>query len=365
MESAVTNQKRLAHIDLLKCLAMYFVLLFHGTLYNNLVLPGMSVGHVLRYFSRTILSTCVPLFFFANGYLLLSRPLSLKRHSIKTVRLMLVTCFWMVFLLVVLQPYYGEYHTWEYLKNSWWELRDGWNNQLWYMGVLIGIYFVFPVLKRTFDADKGAFYWFTGVVIFLTFGDNLLNLAVTIFDVVVKHSFYLYDNQLPVFQMFNPFGYLFGMGLGYFCLGGVACALEERILRIPSRWRNLAAGLGLAVCCFLLGMICWRFSLYRKYILDVVWFGYFTVFTLGSVVCLYVLTLNYRGENRLIRLIAANTLGIYFVHDIFHKILGTVAVQFTFMQTLPGTIVHAAVLMLVSLGVCLVLKKLPILKYLV
>lgn len=365
MEPAVTMKKRFAHVDLLKCLAIYFVLSFHGTLYSHALWPGAPAPQVLRFFSRTILSTCVPLFFFVNGYLLLPKQLELKRHTVRTVKLMLQTCFWMVFLLLALQPFYGTYFTWEELKRSCWQLRDGWNNQLWFLEVLIGIYLIFPLLKGAWDAGWKNFCWFAAVAAVLLFGSEVTDLGVTLFDLFVKKIFTLHQNNLPLFRGFNPFGWRFLLGLVYFCLGGVAYLAEERLLRIPARRRNLAAVAGVLLCCFMLGMIGWRFSLYQKELWDVVWNGYDTVFTLGNVLCLYVLSLNLKKQIPLVRLISVNTLGIYLLHDLLHKLLTPYVTSLAFMLTVPGTAVYAAVLLIGSLGICLVLKKIPLLKHLI
>ncbi len=67
-----TDKKRLFFIDILESIAIFFVLSYHGTNYSFEFLQDR--GNVLfyfRYYLRTILSCCVPLFFFANGYLLL------------------------------------------------------------------------------------------------------------------------------------------------------------------------------------------------------------------------------------------------------------------------------------------------------
>lgn len=365
MTPVLGPKNRLPHVDLLKSLAIWFVLIFHGTLYANAVYPTMPLSMLLRYFSRTILSTCVPLFFFVSGYLMLGRPLNLKKHSIRTGKMMVLTCFWILFLLVILQYYYQESIVWSELKEQIWELKDGWNNHLWYMNTLITIYLVYPLLKATFDGSRSSFFWFTGVMAILVFGSNLLNLAVTLFNLFVKQEFSLFYNNLPVFNHFNPFAFNTRMGIAYFCLGGTAWALEGHLRKIPARWRNLAAAVMIPVCCGMLGILGWRFSLYLKDLWDVVWNGYTTVFTLGNVLCLYVLSLNLKRDIPLLRWISANTLGIYLVHDLIHKLIGPVVSQFAPMRTLPGTLLYASGLLMLTLGVCLVLKKIPLVKHLV
>lgn len=77
------NSKRLTYIDLLESIAIFFVLLYHSRLYATDFLSDSSISNYISYFSTTILSTCVPLFFFANGYLLFSKPFVLKKHIFK------------------------------------------------------------------------------------------------------------------------------------------------------------------------------------------------------------------------------------------------------------------------------------------
>lgn len=365
MEPAVQRNNRLPHIDLLKCLAISFVLIFHCTLYNPYVYTFMTKVALMRFFSRSILSSCVPLFFFVNGYLLLSRPTSLKKHTLKTLRLMMVTVFWILFLLLVLQPYYGEYFTWTTLLENCWQLKGGWNNQLWYMEALIGLYLLFPLIKSTFDHNRPGFYWFTAVMALLLLGSDSTDLGVTLYNLFVKKEFSLYYNDFPLFSMFNPFGFYISLSLTYFCLGGTAWALEEHLRKIPVLWRNLAACVGLILCCGALAIMGWRFSLYLGYTWDLVWNGYDTVFTFGTVLCLYLLCLNAKKDIALLRLISANTLGIYLIHDLFHKWLSPYTAPIPAMQTLTGTILHSAIVLALSLVACLVIKKIPLLKHLI
>lgn len=365
MDPGTALKKRLPHIDLLKCLAIYFVLLFHGALYPLGIWPEMPPSMLVRYFSRTILSACVPLFFFASGYLMLSRPLDLKKHTLRTLKFLLLTCFWTVFLLLLLQPYYQEFFSLKELKGHIWDMRIGWNNHLWYLGVLIGIYLVLPVLKAAFDGNRASFFWFTAVMAVLVFGRNTIDLGMTLFNLFVKQEFYLYSTSFPLFSQYTPFTYTAALGLAYFCLGGTAWALEEYLLRIRALWRNGAAIVGIVLCCAVLGILGWRFSLYLKDLWDVVWNGYYTVFTLGNVLCLYLLSLNLKRDIPFLRLISSNTLGIYLVHDLLLKATGPVISEFDFMRTLPGTVVYATAMLLMTLAACLILRRIPLVRHVI
>ena len=80
---SVHHAKRIDFIDLLEFLAMTLVLLYHCTTYDFNILESASVSVLLGYYFRAILSAGVPLFFFANGYLLFSRESILKNMYIK------------------------------------------------------------------------------------------------------------------------------------------------------------------------------------------------------------------------------------------------------------------------------------------
>lgn len=357
--------KRLPHIDLLKTLAIWFVLIFHFTLYPNIVYPDMPLPLLMRYYSQTILSTCVPLFFFVSGYLMLGRPLNLKKHTIRTVKMMILTCFWILFLLILMYHSNQEPILWEELGQGIWDLQDGWSNHLWYMAGLIGIYLIYPLLKSAYDNCRIYFFWFTGVMVFLVFGSTLLNLLVILFNLFVKKEFFLFYNNLPIFNQFNPFSYDMRIGLAYFCLGGTVLILEKHLLNIPARWRNLAASLGMLILCGTYGTIGWRFSLYINTTWDVVWNGYGTVFTLGNVLCLYVLSLNLKRDVPILRWISSNTLGIYLLHSLLHRIIRPITRPIEALRSLPGTLVYASGILLVCLALCFLLKKIPLVKHLI
>lgn len=73
-DSYVDNQTERYHaIDIIKVLGLLFVILYHSATYQYDWLEDGQALFYFRYYFRTILSTCVPLFFFANGYLLLNK----------------------------------------------------------------------------------------------------------------------------------------------------------------------------------------------------------------------------------------------------------------------------------------------------
>ena len=76
------KKSRIEYIDLLEASAILFVVLYHTRDYTYNFLEGEK-GLLLYvpYFFRAVLSTCVPLFFFANGFLLLNKKFDLKNRA--------------------------------------------------------------------------------------------------------------------------------------------------------------------------------------------------------------------------------------------------------------------------------------------
>lgn len=155
---AVEAKKRLAHIDLLECIAILFVILYHSTLYFFDITKDAAVSNYLLYFGRTILSTCVPLFFFTNGYLLFNRTFNLRKHIFKIIRIILLVFVWAFLLMPTYLLIDGEpLKIGSILSNILYLTTDSWMNFFWFLGALICIYILFPALKALFDTNKKAF----------------------------------------------------------------------------------------------------------------------------------------------------------------------------------------------------------------
>lgn len=360
----VLGKNRLPYIDLLECIALFFMLMYHCTLYSAHITPDSLPVHYVNYFCSTIQATCVPLFFFVNGYLLFGKPLNLSRHTKKILRLALVSAFWILALLIILQPLQGEFFTWEQLKKEFWSLKMGWNNHLWFMGTLVGLYVFFPLLKTVYDSNKTVFLWFTAVSFVLVYGNSLLNVFLTVFNYVVMHQVVIYQSH-NFFHIFNPYaGTMLGFPMVCFCTGGIVYHYRERIAAIPAKRRNLAASVGLVLSCGLLFCQGVGYSILAKFTWDAVWFGLDTIFTFINVLCLYLLSLNWKWDIPVIRMVSLNTLGIYLLHDAVMKIVGPYFSAIPQMHTVPGTALYALTVLSVCLIVCLVVKRIPVLKHL-
>lgn len=353
------EKKRMNHIDLLETVAIFFVLLYHSTLYSYDFLSEYNVAHYLRYFFRTILSTCVPLFFFANGYLLFSRDFNLCKHIIKTIKLILLTVIWGIITLLILQVINQEYFSIIDFIKALWTWKQDWINHLWYMGALVCIYAFFPLLKCVFDANKKIFYYFTIITALFTFGNTLLNhVGVVCMSCLSREPNVV--TTINFFNFFNPFRGIHGYTFVYFCVGGVAYYFRDMIMEIPVKKRNVISVLGILLSCvglFVMGVF---FSKTTGKMWEVVWYGYDTIFTFLNVIFIHFLCVNLKSDKQYFKIISSNTIGIYFIHIIIISIMRPYLIQYDFLRNLPFNIVYAIMILMACLIVCFIIKKIPV-----
>lgn len=351
MEQHVLTDKqssnRLVYIDLLETIAMMFVIMYHTSS------CGYNYVHVL-------LPMGVPLFFFANGYLLFNRPFNFQKHVKKTFRLIILAIVWGALKLVILMPVKGEYLS---FTGVWYGVRTwklGWINSMWYVGALVCMYFFFPLLKQSYDNDRKPFFLFLGACFIFTFGRTLMNEALTVLNVVFLDKMEAV-NRRTMFNMFNPFRGIYGYTFVYFCLGGYMYELKDKILKVKRWKRNIVAVVLMIISCLV-------FLVYSEIHSkaaggwDLVWNGYSTIFTLVNVICAFVLSLNYTKDIKLVRLISCNTLGIYFLHELFTKSLDPIVSQYKILTYGPVNIIYIFLIVLACLAISLVCKKIPVIK---
>ena len=106
-----TNLKRLNYIDLIESLAILFVIVYHSPSYSTNILSGGGSTTKFSYWFNTILSTCVPLFFFINGFLLFGKDFNLKKHCFKILKLIILTGLWGIITLALFMVIRNEYFT--------------------------------------------------------------------------------------------------------------------------------------------------------------------------------------------------------------------------------------------------------------
>lgn len=355
---------RQVSIDLLECIAILLVLIYHGTLYSSDILNEPTYIHYARYLFRTIFSPCVSLFFFANGYLLFNKELNLKKHIYKIFHLIILCGVWGIGKIIILMPIENEFLSLKEIIKALWQWKQGWINSLWFLGALVCIYMLFPILKVSYDYNKKVFSYFIAICAIFTFGNVLLNEGATILSTTILHRSTTLQG-LNFFNMFNPFRGIYGYAFVYFCVGGCFYQIKDKILNIDPLKRNISALLVMVASCICLWGIGICYSTASGEMWDVVWNGYDTIFTFVNVICIFVLCLNLNKDITIIRTISSNTLGIYFIHEIFIHLTRNLIKKHQFFCNIPFNIVYAIAILLICLMIALILRRIPLLRRLV
>ncbi len=373
MSAKTKPSSRIAWIDLLETIAISFVVLCHCTAHiANVALSEAGTSFYIHYALRSIIAVCVPLFFFANGYLLLSRPFNLKKHFKKIIKFFLITIFWYIATLAFLVLLHRDQLATDGLINTVTSLKYG-VTHLWYMGALICLYIFYPLLKITYDHYRQAFLFFTCICILFTFGNALLNLLMTFYSNFIAHQGIIYTDT-NFLNIFNPFRGIYGHTFAYFCLGGVVAYYFDKIKAIPAKKRNLIAIIGLIigwVGLFGVGML---YSKASKQIWDNIWYGYDTIFALIATLSIFLLCLNWHKDNIILRTISCHTLGIYLIHmliiysltvffgDFILRYANPLSNSVPFIVSFIGVILYTAFVLGLSLALTILIRKIPLLK---
>lgn len=357
--------ERYIFIDAIESLAIFFVVLYHTTLYSFDFIENNSIIYYILYGMRTILSTCVPLFFLVNGFLLFSKPFDLKKHIKKIFKIVVLTVFWSAVLMPVYLLISDEPFSFSFIIEKIMTLDTRWYiNFFWYLGALVCIYIFFPALKMLFDYNRKAFLFLTGAFFVLTIGKTTLENAFTILGEVT--GFRIDINQHFI-SMFNPLRGIYGYSFFYFCLGGILLDYQNKEFKISKSHRNIICVIFILLSCFLLFLLG---VFYSKFVVDgiydIVWSGYETFFTSVNVICIFSLfSENIKKRSRFLESISKNTLGIYFIHGLIIKLSAPYLLQIESMCNLPINILYATTVTVICLCICLLMRKIPALKKLI
>lgn len=283
--------------------AILFVLIYHSLYITNSMavtinfLERASFFAYTDYFFTSLLSTCVPIFFFCNGFLLLNKPICLKIHICKTLRLVILTVLWAaISLLLIMQIEKTEWSFNTFLSDLW-NIKFLWTNQLWFVCALVCIYLIFPLLKIAFDTNKNIFLYFTSMCAIFTFVNKFLIMAISIFYYLFRNS--IINVDINLFHQFNPFRGIHGYSFVYFCVGGLIGLWHDKILCYMKRKKLLINTLSIIILLIsCMSLTCWGifYSTIQSNLHDIVWHGYDTIFTFINVISIYFLSLNYHPK---------------------------------------------------------------------
>ena len=356
--------KRYNYIDLMKVVGIFFVIVYHSRLYNNDFMIENNIANYIMYFFKAIVSTCVPIFFFVNGYLLFKKEFDLKKHLKKMLKLVLLSFLWELILLIsYLYITNQKIYISSSLILSYLSLDINYCLTIfWFIGALICIYLFFPLLKEVYDKNKKIFKYFVVVAFIFTFGVKALQEILNTIGYLTNTSESL-KLDYEVFKMYNPFIGTYGYTFVYFCLGGLIHDYENKILDIPKSKRNtISFSIMILSCCALFSIGIYHSNVLDLKTWDIVWNGYDTIFTLFNVIAIFVICLNYNKENKIIMSISKNTLGIFFIHVILIEATKKYIIISNAYIESSYKIVYCICILLICNLICTLLKKISIIK---
>lgn len=367
------TKKRFVYLDFIKVLSIYFVCCYH---YNNLpknFLTEPSISTYFNYLFTGILSTGVPLFFMVNGALMLNKDYYLKKHIKRIINIILLTVIWGIITLLVLAIINNKHYTYVAFNYSLWSWENGSINHLWFLQALVCVYLLFPLIKEAYDKeDKTIFKYITIVVFILTFGNVFLNIIANIIRGVFGINIIeatlgitnITGNEFNFFNNFNVFRGFYAYTIVYFIIGGIILNRINNKVTIKTTHISILFIVGM-VSLFAYGIMISRIN---GAIYDNIWNGYDTVMTLGISIAIFCFAYEFRNKlekiSNTIEVIGSNTIGIYFIHRIVGTLIKPIYVQLPYSYSLAPNLIFGFVVMSLSLVIALIIKKIPLGKYL-
>ena len=358
------KSSRIAGIDLAEAICILIVVVYHLSMTSYKVYDNRDFLTAFNYYVRCFYAAGCPIFFMANGYLLFHHSFNLKKHLRKTGWMIFLTVFWFLVCFLVISPINGRPFTLQALWYNWQSFEDI-SIHLWYMGALVVIYLLFPLMKMAYDADKRIILCFWLYVFIANFGNRLLNQSYTLYSFFV-HGYRGSETEIVWLSIFNLFDNHNGIALSYFGIGAFLPELTAWIKkRLPRAGvRNGVLTAAMLIAAFIHGLWFLFMNYCRGFYMCPVWFGFNTLPNLVIAVSLLLLCMNYQGKNQKIFgpicKISNNTLGIYLLHEFFVQPLRILMPRYTpWLCNLTGNIVVSCIIMAICMGLAALFHKIP------
>jgi len=264
-----------------------------------------------NYFINTFISCCVPIFFAVNGALLLNKPLNLKKHVKKTIKIIILIYFWSAITLLLQMPALGKLSLKDYFTYIFSSLL-GYNNHLWFLTQIVMIYIMFPLFKYLFDKSKKYYFALMCLGIFFTLGYSIVDSFCIITGFEIMHIFnYIRNTYLPIFDSYYSFA------LVYFMVGGFI-QYKYKFIREKINVKKLYKIIfNISMVVIIIGMMVFSYFYGKaRNVGDNVWCGYSYSSSFIIVCCLMLMGIvnDNQKHTKAISIISNQTMGIYLLH---------------------------------------------------
>lgn len=356
----ILPKENLFYLDFLKCIAIIFVVFYHTGALNNNIFRHPSIATYVFYFISPLVGTCVPIFFFVSGYLLLNKPVTLPKLISKIKKLVILIIFWRIVTFPIIYLIRGDNFTTMSVIKDMFDFKSGYTNHLWYLIAMIGIYVLYPLLKNAFDNNIDYFMFFLISITMLTFGTKLITQSINMIMFFVNKKLIFEIPYNNFISEFNVFASTRGFGIVYFMLGG----LIYQWSKLLKRRSQILYIFNILLCMSLQ----FAYNVVATHInnnfYDPVWWSYDNIFTIFLLLNLYFLIKNIELKNlilkRFVTIIGKNSLGIYLIHNILFQITKN-NVNSLFLNHNSYKFLYSIFIVLISLCLVLIIKKIPFL----
>lgn len=293
---------RYVWLDYVKSIAILLVVLFHSNAVTYKV-------------TSSILAMGVPLFFVANGALVLKKEHDIRYFIKKLLKILFLILFWGTLSSLKTMHSSGEDFSVVTGMMYAFQLRFGYAQIFWFLATLFTLYCIYPIIQH-----------------------SVRNRNVCIFLLVVSFvfSFQAFGYRIPTFEIPNILAWwqgecVFYAVAGYLLVSNLSCdnIIKER-KAVAQKWfgKNNRLWVGIFIVVIFLVL----YSVQQLMWMDIPFFARHTpsrvddaVFAmyrspfvmLMTIVVVYACKKKFHKESKLIMLIGRNTLGIYVTHCFF------------------------------------------------
>lgn len=349
------EQKREIFADLIRSIAIFFVIIIHTTSnYLDATISGSNLsGYNITLILNSITSIAVVLFFMISGCFLIKKNSELdKKHFKKVLKRIYQLLFWSTIYLIFLKFYRNwDIDLWYSLKAQFFSSQV---SHMWFMYPLLALYLLNPIVSK----------------LYYSLNKKQLNylLIVTFLIPLIIKTFIQYFNfvQMPQFAVgFSEFG--------YFILGKYIYDNYENLTKkIKIVYPILFTIIGIVLIVVYakidiktFGMTNKPFFDYSRFPVALYCVSFYTVF-----VCLKSKLENIPDSiKKIINNIGKNSGGIYYIHMFVLFFIGNVYIGPLGFTSNEGRLLFmllgALLYFIVSLIIVNILKRIPILKELV
>ncbi len=349
------DKKRIEYLDIIKFISIILVIFCH----NPLLKSKSICSNILM----LICWSAVPMFFMTTGAIFLNRKFDYIKWRKRIVKTYLVLVVWKIIYLIFFL-YIKNMNVWQMSKISIFQyvflfgsltgVQDG---HMWFISAYLAVILLYPIILLCFNekSDEYKHYLKTIFVLIIigTFGmcdfSILLNTMTKVFN---KNSISLVGVK-NIISLGN-----YSNSIIFFIIGGI---LNKYKLSEKYSTKKVVLTSFIGIIVGIIGLIFLRYQMTHTFTWDYVWLsnGYYHISTLILSISLFILIQTIaKKSNKIINIVAQNTLGIFYIHIIIIILIE----MFVKTNGIVYNLIKTILTLIISTLICCLLKKVKVVK---